>query len=110
MPKVLLLVRVCDQLPYTNCYSIESITLGTCRIFSDSFVVNFDNKQLQFSNDQDHVETLSEYANRWKVEGKVTFNHQHGSNILQDIFITLFDIDEKIIISIDNKKNVKVSK
>ena len=54
--------------------------------------------------------TLSEYTNRWKVEGIVSYSNQHHANILQDVVITLFDIDDNTIISIDSKKNVKVSK
>ena len=105
--------RICSwyvfAISYTNCYSIESITLGTCRIFSDPFVNDFNGRR-QTTPNRPQTLTLSEYTNRWKVEGIVSYSSQHHANILQDVVITLFDIDDNTIISIDSKKNVKVSK
>ena len=65
------------------------------------------NGRRQITPNRPQTLTLSEYPKRWKVEGIVSYSNQHHANILQDVVITLFDIT---IISIDSKKNVKVSK
>ncbi|XP_065842893.1 uncharacterized protein [Oscarella lobularis] len=86
----------------------EGYAPGTCRIFSDPFVNDFNGRR-QTTPNRPQTLTLSEYTNRWKVEGVVSYSNQHHANILQDVVITLFDIDDNTIISIDSKKNVKIS-